>query len=256
VESIQNSVENLEKFKSLMGASLKKEDVKRIWGKSFIREFGGEYTENESFEVKKKLEYAKKIIKVLKLSNWVKFIGVSGSVGAGFAKEDDDIDIFVVVKNKTAWIYRGLISFLNIFHNKIRAKRHKIVKNKLCLNMICEERGLLFEDDMFNFHELMFLVPIYNEKYLNFIYSNNPWLRDSFDVKRELLYSKISEGKDVNIFIKFLNSIFYILQICFMYVSNHRPDVKRIRKNYKEGRIEFFEEGFKKKRIQKYLKSI
>ncbi len=254
--SKQNSVENLGKFKSLMGASLKKEDVKRIWGKSFIREFGGEYTEDENLEGKRKLEYVEKIIKVLKLFNWVKFIGVSGSVGAGFAKEDDDIDIFVVVQNKTGWIYRGVISFLNIFHNKIRAKRHKIVKDKLCLNMICEERGLLFEDDMFNFHELMFLIPVYNEKYLNFIYSKNQWLRDSFDVKRELLYSKISEGRDANIFVKFLNSIFYVLQICFMYVSNHKPDVKRIRKNYREGRIEFFEEDFKKKSMEKYLNRI
>lgn len=239
-----------------MGASLKKSDVKRIWGKSFIREFGGKYVEDENLEVKKKLEYAKKIIRVLKLFNWVKFIGVSGSVGAGFAKENDDIDIFVVVRNKTAWIYRGFISLSNIFHNKIRAKRHKSFKNKLCLNMICEERGLLFEDDMFNFHELMFLVPIYNEKYLNFIYSKNLWLRDSFDVKRELLYSRVLEGKDAGILIRILNRIFYLLQICFMYVSNHKPDIKRIRRNYKDGRIEFFEEDFKKKRLQRYLESI
>ena len=253
---MKKSVENLEKFKALMGASLKKDDVKRIWGKSFLRESKEKYEQNTNEIVKGKLEYAENIIKVLKIFNWVKFIGISGSVGAGFAKEEDDIDIFVVVKNGTAWMYRGLISLLNLFHNKIRAKRHKIIKNKLCLNMICEERGLEFDSDMFNFHELMFLIPLYNEKYLNFIYSNNLWLRDSYSVKKDLLYTKIFKGRDANILIKFLNAIFYLLQISFMYISNHKPNVKRIRRNYKKGRIEFFEEDFKKEKLEKYLKSI
>ena len=254
MEDMKKSVENLEKFRTLMGASLKKDDVKRIWGKSFLRESKEKYEQDTNEIVKGKLEYAENTIKVLEIFNWVKFIGISGSVGAGFAKEEDDIDVFVVVKNGTAWIYRGLISIFNIFHNKIRAKRHKVIKNKLCLNMICEERGLEFDSDMFNFHELMFLIPLYNEKYLNFIYSNNLWLRDSYFVKKDLLYSKISQGKDANIFIKFLNTVFYLLQICFMYVSNHRPNVKRIRRNYKKGRIEFFEEDFKKEKLEDYLK--
>ncbi len=254
MEDIKKSVENLEKFRTLMGASLKKDDIKRIWGKSFLRESKEKYEQNVNEIVKGKLEYAENIVKVLKIFNWVKFIGVSGSVGAGFAKEEDDIDILVVVKDGTAWVYRGLISIANLFHNKIRAKRHKVIKNKLCLNMICEERGLKFDNDIFNFHELMFLVPIYNEKYLNFIYSNNLWLRESYFVKKDLLYTKISRGKNANMFIKFLNTVFYLLQISFMYISNHKPDLKRIKRNYKKGRIEFFEEDFKKEKLEDYLK--
>ncbi len=254
MEDIKKSVENLEKFRTLMGASLKKDDIKRIWGKSFLRESKEKYEQNVNEIVKGKLEYAENIVKVLKIFNWVKFIGVSGSVGAGFAKEEDDIDILVVVKDGTAWVYRGLISIANLFHNKIRAKRHKVIKNKLCLNMICEERGLNFDNDIFNFHELMFLVPIYNEKYLNFIYSNNLWLRESYFVKKDLLYTKISRGKNANMFIKFLNTVFYLLQISFMYISNHKPDLKRIKRNYKKGRIEFFEEDFKKEKLEDYLK--
>lgn len=256
MQEIKKSVENLEKFRDLMGTPLQKDDIKRIWGKNFLRETEGKYGQNENEIVQEKLEYANNTIKVLKVFNWVKFIGVSGSVGARFAKKNDDIDVFVVVKNGTAWIYRGLISLLNLFHNRIRAKRHKVIKNKLCLNMICEERGLRFEEDMFNFHELMFLIPLYNEKYINFIYSNNPWLRDLYGVKKDLLYTRIYEGKSINIFIRVLNRIFYILQISFMYISNHKPNVKRIVKNYKDGKIEFFEEDFKRKKLEKYLKSI
>lgn len=256
MKEIKKSVKNLERFRTLMGASLRKDDVKRIWGKSFLRESRERYEQNANEIVNGKLEYARDTIKILKISNWVKFIGISGSVGAGFAKEEDDIDIFVVVKDGTAWVYRGLISLLNLFHNKVRAKRHRIIKDKLCLNMICEERGLEFDSDMFNFHELMFLIPLYNEKYLNFIYSDNLWLRDSYFVKKDLLYTKISKSKDVNLLVKFLNAIFYLLQICFMYISNHKPNVKRIRRNYKKGKIEFFEEEYKKDKLEKYLKSI
>ena len=256
MQEIKKSVENLENLRALMGASLNKDDIKRIWGKNFLRETETKYKQDGNEIVQKKLKYATNVLNVLKIFNWVKFIGVSGSVGAGFAKENDDIDVFVVVRNGTAWIYRGLISLLNLFHNKIRAKRHKVIKNKLCLNMICEERGLRFEEDMFNFHELMFLIPLYNEKYLNFIYSNNLWLRDLYGVKKDLLYTRIYEGKGINIFIRILNRIFYILQISFMYISNHKPNVKRIVENYKNGKIEFFEEDFKRKKLEKYLKSI
>jgi len=256
MQEIKKSVENLEKFRDLMGAPLQKDDIKRIWGKNFLRETEEKYEQNENEIVQEKLKYAINTIKVLKIFNLVKFIGISGSVGAGFAKEEDDIDIFIVVRDGTAWIYRGLISLLNLFHNKIRAKRHKVIKNKLCLNMICEERGLKFEDDMFNFHELMFLIPLYNEKYLNFIYSNNSWLRDSYGVKKDLLYSRIYKERRPNIFIRTLNEIFRILQIFFMYISNHKPNVKRIVKNYNDGRIEFFEENFKNKKLEKYLESI
>lgn len=256
MRDIQKSVQDIEKFRVLMGASLGKEDIKKIWGKNFLKESNKKYKERDYRIINEKVKYAKSIINVLKIFNIVKFIGISGSVGAGFARVEDDIDIFIVVKNKTAWLYRGLVSLLNLFHNKIRVKRHKIIKNKLCLNMICEERGLKFDTDIFNFHELMFLIPLYNEKYIYYIYSNNPWLRKLYFVKKDLLYTKISSDRDANIFLRFLNYIFFLLQILFMCIANHKPDIKRIIKNYKNGRIEFFEAGFKSDKIDKYLKSV
>ena len=200
------------------------------------------------------MEICENNINKFKVFNWLQFIGISGSVAAGFAKDDDDIDVFVVVKDGTMWLYRGIIVFLNLFHNKIRAKRHKNIKNKLCLNLICEERGLQFENDLFNFHELMFLKPAYKPDYTNYIYSKNKWLEDDYYVKRDNFRSRIRPKRKVFFLIRFLNYLAFLLQLLFMGITRHNPDIERLRKNFKIGKIEFFEDDFKRKIIDNYLK--
>ena len=70
-----------------------------------------------------KSEIAKRI-PILLVGNLVKFIGISGSVGSGFAKEDD-IDIFVVTRNGTMWLYRALVQ-INIFIERLGLKVKKM----------------------------------------------------------------------------------------------------------------------------------
>lgn len=259
MQSINITYEDLLNFRSLMKVSVSKEKVKYIWGKRFLKSLTTEERKrlgekNNEYILEKK-EICKKEISKLKIFNWVKFIGISGSVAAGTAKENDDIDIFIVVRNGTMWVYRALITFFNLFHNKIRAKRHRNVKDKLCLNMICEERGLEFESDIFNFHELMFLIPVYNEKYINYIYSENRWLENEYYVKKENFLTRIKGDKDIFFFIKILNQIAFSLQLLFMFVAGHMPDVKLLRNNSKKGKIEFFDKNYKKKKIENYLKT-
>ena len=152
------------------------------------------------------------------------------------------------------WIYRAIIILRNLFHNKIRAKRHKIVKDKLCLNLICEERGLQFPNDIFNFHELIFLKPIYNRKYKNHIFSKNKWLEKEFFVKKELLRSRIIPRKKAFFLIQITNYIAFIAQLTFMIISKHNPDIKRLKQNFKQGKIEFFEYDFRNKKTKNYLR--
>ncbi|HAM96791.1 MAG: hypothetical protein UR96_C0027G0008 [candidate division WS6 bacterium GW2011_GWC1_36_11] len=249
-------VVDLTKFRALMGCNLTEEKARYIWGKNSVKNsdisFGKEQT-NEY--VDSKIELAKKNVKFLCVGNVVKFIGVSGSVAAGFAKEEDDIDVFVVVKNDTAWIYRALLVFKNIFHHRIRTKWDgERVKDKFCLNLICEERDVVFEDDMFNFHELMYLVPIFNEKYLNYVYSRNVWLREIYGVKGELMVNRVSVSKRMNVFFKILNFKAFFFQLVFMILSKHSPEIPRLKENFKRGRIEFFPRDYKEKRMESYLK--
>lgn len=243
-------------FRKAMGLSLSKDRVKYIWGRKFLKELEDEGIKDDiDFDdiSSEKLEIAQKELPKLKVFNWVRFVGVSGSVAAGFAKEDDDIDIFVVVRNGTMWIYRAIIAFRNIFHNKIRAKRHKDARNKLCVNLICEERGLEFSNDIFNMHELLFLVPIYNEEYKGYILSVNSWLERDFYVKKELLKSRIIPKKTVFFPLRILNFISFVGQLVFMFISGHNPETKRLIENYKKGKIEFFEYEFRIEKLEKYL---
>lgn len=271
--------QNLMRFRSAMGLSLSKDNIKYIWGRRFLKNLEDsndrdiqkllkQVTEEKNSIVFQKMRIAKKNIDKLKVFNWVKFIGISGSVAAGFAKKEDDIDIFVVVRNGTMWIYRALVVFRNLFHNRIRAKRHKNVKNKLCLNLICEERGLQFPGDIFNFHELVFLKSIYNrknkggykdrykkeDKYKKYILSQNKWLHSKFSVKKELLRTRILPDKRAFFLIRFINYMAFISQLLFMFVSGHNPDIKRIKENSKKGRIEFFEYDYRTEKIKNYSK--
>jgi hypothetical protein len=254
------------KFRKAMGLSLSEDKIKYIWGKRFLREVEELYIEDGKVSLpivkdggdsdlisSEKLGIAESGLSNLKVFNWVRFVGVSGSVAAGFAKENDDIDIFVVVRNGTMWIYRAIIVFKNIFHNRIRAKRHKDVRDKLCVNLICEEDGLEFPNDIFNMHELLFLIPIYNKKYKRYVLSMNPWLERDFFVKKELLRSRTIPKKRAFFILRTFNFLAFVAQLVFMFVSGHNPEMKRLVENYKRGRIEFFEYDFRVEKLDKYL---
>lgn len=253
------------KFRRAMGQGLSRDRVKYIWGRRFLRELEelGIEERADFSSVKKgseildevrtsKLRVAKENLEKLKVFKWVRFIGVSGSVAAGFAEKDDDIDVFVVVRNGTMWIYRAIIAFRNIFHNKIRAKRHKEVKDKLCVNLICEERGLEFPRDIFNMHELIFLIPLYNKKYKRYILSMNPWMERDFLVKKELFRTRLIPEKKVFFPLRLLNFFAFIAQLTFMSLSGHNPEMKRLVGNYRKGRIEFFEYDYRMDKLENY----
>ncbi|MHC1716532.1 MAG: nucleotidyltransferase domain-containing protein [Candidatus Dojkabacteria bacterium] len=252
-------LDELIQFRSLMGLSVSQEDTRKIWGKKFFKSLDAEYhktlKENLNINVDNKLEIAKKNLQKILIFNWVKFVGVSGSVGAGFAKEDDDIDLFIVVRNSTMWLYRGILSLWNIFHGQIRTKAHKNVKDKFCINLISEERDLYFENDIFNFHELMYVKPIYNEKYLEYIYSKNDWLQKEYKVKSEMLRTRVVEQKRASFLLIFLNYCAFLLQLLFMLLFRHSPEVGRLKENFKNGKIEFFPMEYRESALKNYLKT-
>ena len=258
MQSREKAFKNLLKFRVAMGISLSKDNVRYIWGRRYFKNMGKEnikkLEENENKHIFEKIKIANKNISKLKVFKWVQFIGVSGSVAAGFTQEKDDIDVFVVVRNGTMWLYRAIVVFRNIFHNKIRAKRHKNVKNKLCLNLICEERGLQFPNDIFNLHELIFLKSIYNKKYKRYILSKNKWLEKEFFVKKELLRSRVIPKKKAFFLVRIINYFAFLAQLIFMIVSKHNPDIKRLKENFRQGKIEFFEYDYKQEKIDNYSK--
>lgn len=242
--SIQKNIDQLREFRKRFGANLSSSHIENIFG---IK--GGEdgIKEIPNSIWSAKLEIALRFVKYMKVLDWVRFIAVTGSVGAESAKDDDDIDILIVVKNDRMWLYRGLMMINPWLYRNIRKEGITNVKNRLCINLVVEERGLNFDSDLFNFHELYFMKPIYNDEYKENILRKNGWVREFGGVVRSSNVTVEGSESAGNIVLSVINYLAYLSQVIFMIICKHNPDLNRIRRNNKVGRIEFFPVDFKRK---------
>jgi len=247
----KNVIEALIKFRKNMNSELYLEDAEKMFGTSdYIKNLKLKKRVISEIE-KRKIKYAKTQVKNLLVSDWVKFIGITGSVAAGIPGEQDDIDILIVIKDYKMWIYR-LVLWLKSF-NKKNIRRlgifgvNKVDDNNdvLCINIYAEERGLEFEvHDLFTVHELFHIIPIYNPDYLQIILSENRWMREKYEV---ILPPVINHKKSISPFGIFhiMNFITYCGQHFVMML--HGYSIKKSLNAYKKGRVYFFPENSREK---------
>lgn len=236
-------IKNFITFRKNMKLDISYDKAVSIWGKKRVKGYSLTNSNEINRIVKEKIDITKKKLNILINQN-VLFIGISGSIAAGFAKEDDDIDIFVVVKNNTAWIFRMIVIIKGLFCKCIRNSFNRNIKDKFCINFIVEERGLELEPDIFNFHELVYLIPVYNEEYLDTIFMKNIWMRDLYGMRISI--KDIDESKEVGFVRKALNSILFYIQKVIMFILGHNSEIGRVKGNYESGRVQFYPEDFKK----------
>jgi len=259
---IRACISKLYDFRSNIPANLSNERVRNIWDIE-ISSSDTQQNIKERIEIfDRKLNIAKDYLKFLLFKKLVRFIGVSGSVGSEFAKDEDDIDLFIVVRNDTAWIYRFFLYLKDLSRRAIRSKEKVIkgveVKDKFCINLITEERSLIFEDDIFNFNELLYIKPLYNSEFLNVIYLNNPWLKDKYLVSEKFLKRDLVKMGDVkkltkrNYLLIPVNFFLFLLQIIYMSLMKHGPDYGRLWKGFMSGRVEFFPKDFREEKIKDF----
>ncbi|MEK7523169.1 MAG: hypothetical protein AAB569_06295 [Patescibacteria group bacterium] len=117
---------------------------------------------------KKKLENwkFKTYIKLLSLTPQIKLVGLSGSISMMNAKEDDDIDLFIItIKNR---LFTGRLIALVLAQmlglRRVRdSATHFFHKNKVCLNLFFDEGNLKvppFKQTEFVGHEVLQMKPI------------------------------------------------------------------------------------------------
>jgi hypothetical protein len=127
-----------------------------------------------------KYQLAKNTIDWLSFIPSIYFIGISGSVAHHNADESDDIDFFIVASKNTVWITRLItLAFLQ-FMGMRRSRKSQNEKNKICLNMILDEKHLLLPSarrDVFTAHEIAQLEPLFERRgtYKKFILENR-WI--------------------------------------------------------------------------------
>ncbi len=141
-----------------------------------------------------KLVLGQKMSKILAIIPSVSFIGISGGLALKNASEDDDIDLFIIVKKNSLWQTRLIIIFLLEAFGVRRGRKSKNVKNKICPNMILTETALHLpgiKKDLFTAHELVQLLPIVNRHqiYEEFL-AQNDWVKkylpNGMGVKRHI----------------------------------------------------------------------
>ena len=181
---------------------------------------------------RKKLEVARKIIRRLFLIPTVKFIGVSGGLALENSDEADDIDLFIITSKNTLWITRLILVLLLKLMGQYRGRGNSPIggeSNKACLNMLIDEKALMFEksrQNLYTAHEIAQLKIIFdrNNTYSKFL-SANKWilkyLPNSLEIKK-LSNEEIKENKHDCSITKLLNYFAKVFQLWYM--KNHKTN--------------------------------
>jgi len=147
------------------------------------RELLGEEEEGEE-AYKEKMRMAERLAKKMAfIFRDILVIGVSGSVSSEYPKEEDDIDLMIIVREETIWKNRFWLRVLVfIFGIKHREAGVKGKKNEFCFNLWLEEGSLAIPEEKRNLKNamdfIMTKVIINRENCYERYWSKNEWVGD------------------------------------------------------------------------------
>jgi hypothetical protein len=198
---LENYLEKFLKLEESYNCPVEKKLLYRFFGKKFV---DGHIQQSSMYKIQnswvgsketlkhvinkkisnQKMTEAKRFVWVFRIIPWIKFAGVTGDVAFGSAKENADIDIFLVVQDKRLWITRGIeIVILGILGMR-RFTWKTDVKNKFCINYYTSESNLNLKPISGNRFlvalEIAMMKPIYNTSYYKHILAENSWIRKYF----------------------------------------------------------------------------
>lgn len=176
-------------------------------------------------EGKKKLVKARKVAKILSYIPFIKLIGISGSLAMNNASRDDDIDLFIITQKNTLWISRICITVILLLLKAKRKRGEKVVKDKICVNMIMELDNLcLAEKNIYTAHEIAQVKILINKNqtFERFIHCN-VWIKKYIPNYAAWGLSRFVPGNDqrssFDAFFLLLNRACFYLQ--YLYMKNH-----------------------------------
>lgn len=149
-----------------------------------------------------KLEKARLASNILSGIEGIEMVGLSGGLAAGNAREDEDIDFFIVAEKKYLWTVRLECTRTLHKHGIRRSRSDTKANDKICLNMFVAREHLGFSEDIYTAHEITQLIPLFSrgKVYEDFI-QQNKWVykyMPNFCIKEPLQrgknYSKRPQG--------------------------------------------------------------
>jgi predicted nucleotidyltransferase len=131
--------------------------------------------------VANKLKLARKVAEILGKIPTVQFVGVSGSLAAGKADTNDDIDFFIITKANTVYTSRFFILLLLQIMGLRRSRQQTKAQDKICVNLLLDESNLVWDEnkrDVYTAREIAQIQPLFERDnvFANFLKAN-AWVK-------------------------------------------------------------------------------
>lgn len=161
----------------------------------------------------------------------IEFVGVTGSVAAGYPKNNDDIDLMIITKKNKLWLTRLRLRYF-IWKNKIPHRRYgkEQRKDEFCFNLWLDTAGLIVpkkRQHLKNAMDLVMMVPILNKDctYERFV-AENDWVKKYLatgygQINKKTKVKKLKSKK----MDYFINLIMFAGQVAFMLVRGRVDEV-------------------------------
>ncbi len=187
-----------DEIKEKLGPLVVKGRLKKVADYYFLPDFDFDLKKQNNcrYQASRKLKLADKSIKQAKLPKEVVFVGVTGSVAAGFALSQDDIDLVIVVKDLSLWLARLKFHLFNLNLPRRLPGQNQNFQDLICLNLWLEAGRIKFPPSLYTAHELLNTQPIYDPYNFHSVWlSQNNWLSQFFPVKYKIKLESTKPAK-------------------------------------------------------------
>lgn len=171
----------------------------------------------------RKWQIAQKASSVLAKIPTISFVGVTGALSMGSAKNEDDIDLLVVTAVDSLWITRLVSYFLLRFYKfKVRRAGDARKTDALCLNLWLDEKNLSLAGrrDIYTAHEFLQIQPLIDKKGIfKQLLVQNPWVWEYFPYAKKVKNLSANEKTRSGFYpwvLRQLNFFAYLAQIFYM----------------------------------------
>lgn len=137
---------------------------------------------------------------LLQATPFIRFIGIGGSMAFGNVKENSDIDIFIISRNKRIWICFALSRLILKITGQLRYNNADRA-GKVCPNRYVTDKYLIINpQNAYLANQYSHMVPIFDEKdyYCKFLLANS-WM-DDFGASRPICALNIVRSNTLNFF--------------------------------------------------------
>jgi len=180
-------------------------------------------------ELKKKLQIAKKATFFLSHIPTIRFIGISGGLAVGNVTEEDDIDLFLIVKKGTLFMTRFWVVCMLEWLGMRRKRNEEFPADKICVNLLVDENRLLWPKksrDLYSAHEVAQIQPLFErDNMFQKFMDSNQWIRTFLPNSQDEKEVFLGNTKSTNYFV--LQFLGY-----FIFLKPFETMLRKLQENY------------------------